>query len=72
MSQQVIQVKRDMEWHNAIAKHLPQVNTQPHGDPRSIIEWLFERVTIKDSAMHIANTLKESEVEVTPLQVIRG
>lgn len=61
--EKVVQVQRDMEWHDAIAEYLPQVRTMPAGDPRTIVKWLFDRVTVSESATAVANALKDSEVE---------
>lgn len=61
--EKVVQVQRDMEWHDAIAKYLPQVRTMPAGDPADVIQWLFERVTVSEGATAVANALKDSEVE---------
>lgn len=61
--ERVVKVQRDMEWHEAIAKYLPQVRTISSSDPVDVIQWLFERVTVSESATAVANALKDSEIE---------
>lgn len=62
-TERVVQVKRDMAWHEAIAQHLPQVRTIPAGDPEEVIKWLFERVKVREDHSLIANALRDTEAE---------